>query len=95
MKEITSVDSSSGAQNILHESRFYFLIRKVRLLHRCLNHRDCIAIGLLKNVNENDPIEREGSRIFLICCSCERMVFPYTICLELKLGIHISSPIKK
>jgi hypothetical protein len=57
LKEITGVDSNSGDKNILHESRFSFLLTKVRLLHRCLDHRDCIAIGLVTNVDENDSIE--------------------------------------
>ena len=48
-------DDICNGDRIKHgDIRTNFLLRKVRLLHRCSNMRDCISIENVTNVDEND-----------------------------------------
>lgn len=73
-----------------------FISSKFRLLHTCLDNRDCISIGFVTNVVENDSFEGMFLGSFSFGVLVNELVFPCTICsIKLKVGIHVSLPIKK
>jgi hypothetical protein len=91
-----SVNCNSGDKKIVHKSRFYFLTTKVKSLHRYLDHRDFLSIGLVRNVDENDSIKGNILGGFSFCALVKESVYPCDIfLLELELGSLISWPMKK
>jgi len=48
---------SHGHDIVPCRDRSSFLIRKVKLLHRCLDRHNYVSIGLITNVNEKDPFQ--------------------------------------
>jgi len=79
VKEIIGFDPDSGDKNILHESRFSFLLRKVILLHICLDNRDCVSIGIVTNVDKKDSIEGKLFGYLSFGVLVKELVFPCDI----------------
>ena len=76
VNEIIVVVTYTRDTNILHEIRFSFLLRKVILLHICLDRRDWIAIGLMENVNEKDSFEGLHLGFLSFGVLMKELVFP-------------------
>lgn len=57
---------------VMSDNMSSFIPRKVKLLHKCSECKDCIAIALVTNVNEEDW--RNAFGCFLLWCCCGRSV---------------------
>lgn len=87
-KKISEDVANTYKNTPCEDLRNFFIMRKVRLLHRCSECKDFISIGFVTNINEQDYVQGEilGSLSFGVIVD-EVMV----TCSSFSLGIGIVS----
>ena len=71
-------------------------MRKVKLLHKCLECKDCISVGFVTNFNDTDFVGGTFFSAFSFCIMVDEVVFScMTCCPVLSSGSLLYGQLKE
>ena len=81
----TSYSTSTSVEHvIIRDDASPFIMRKVMLLHKCSKCKDCISLGFITNVRENDFVGGIILGAFFFGILVDEVVFS---CMACYLGL--------